>query len=69
MTVIQENGLTSFETRLSPSFSLYQIWNMNVVIHSFDMFELLILPLDYGLSFWSFPRSSVFFVILLFILL
>ena len=36
---------------------LYQEKNMTVVIHSFDH---LILPFDYGLSVFNFPRSSVF---------
>ena len=39
---------------------LYQFRNMTVVFHSFDVFELLILPFDYGLSFLNFPWSSVF---------
>ena len=38
---------------------------MTVVIHSFDMFELLILLFDWGLSFLNFPWEFSIFVILL----
>ena len=38
--------------------------NTIVVIHSLDVFDLLILPFDYGLSVLNFPASTIFFVIL-----
>ena len=39
---------------------LYQVKNIAVVIHTFDVIELFILPFDYGLSFLNFPWSLVF---------
>ena len=37
-----------------------KIRNMTVVIYSFDVFELLILPFDQGLSVLNFVLSSIF---------
>ena len=37
-----------------------QVRNIRVVIHSFDVFSLLILPFDKGLFVLHFPQSSVF---------
>ena len=62
----------SYKTRFNPPFSnnknacIYLVMNMTVVVHSYDVFELLILPFHEGLSALNFPQSSLFFAILLF---
>ena len=40
---------------------LYRVRNKTVFIHSFDVFELFILPFAEGLSVYSFPPCSVFY--------
>ena len=48
--VIQLRGSSSYKTWFNPPFyirkGLYQVKNMTIVVHSFDEFELLILPFD-----------------------
>ena len=70
VTVIQVRDLASYKTKLNPPFhtqekSLYQVMNMTVVIHTFDVFELLILTFDHGLCF-EFSLEFNNFVILLY---
>ena len=61
-TVIQVRGIASHKSTIFYIRKwLYQVRNMTVLIHSFDVFEVLIFPFNYGLSVLNFPRSSVFF--------
>ena len=69
-TVVHVRGLASCNTRFNPPFYigkwLYKVRNMTAVIYLFDVFALLILLFECGLSVLNLPRSSVFYVILLF---
>ena len=45
-----------------PQSSTLQVRNMTAVLHSFDVYELLILPFDRRLSFINLPWSSVLLI-------
>lgn len=67
-TVIQMSGLDSYKTRFYRPIwlrtYLCQVRNKTIVLHSFDVLEILILPFDTRLSISNFPLSSVFFLFL-----
>ena len=62
--VVQVRGLSSFKPCFNHHFLHKRmhvtVRNMTVFIHSFDMFEFLILPFDDRLSVLIFSKSSVF---------